>query len=514
MRSGRWDEALAIAASLARSGDTRVRAQAKYWEGLAHYMAIRYESADQALSTSVQMSEALGDAKSTVRALGALARAKAALADFDRATDVALSALERAEALADKALALSARFSLACVYAEMTDFDSARPLLEQVVNDAAASGDTLLVADAMVKLCWIDCAQFRRDIEYGSPRGSTHIASLAETVSQLLRATEKAGLQGTYHEAIARTAQTFVCVHQRDLECARSNAEKGMVIAERLSSPVLLSGMKMAMAEVHLESGSFADAQASVAEAIDLAARARNAALLYGARLMQARVLQRRGMFEEAMIAYRSLLGAQRQFLVARSEPRARVGKWRHDAERERDHLLHLSHTDSLTGVSTRLGLSEIADSLHAASLCEIAALMVDIDDFKRINDERSHGVGDIVLAEIGRIIRSTIRSVDLAVRYGGDEFLILLIGAEPNAAAVLRTRLLEQVAAHSWSDVGWPVTLSVGIAEGRSDDDIGRVIAIADEAMYVEKRMKRECSLGRGHALTSAEQANAAAAH
>ncbi len=88
------------------------------------------------------------------------------------------------------------------------------------------------------------------------------------------------------------------------------------------------------------------------------------------------------------------------------------------------------SHTDELTGLySRRYILSELAIELERARRYErtLSALMIDVDNFKAINDEHGHLIGDQVLKTFARILRTSIRKVDLAGRYGGDEFLLIL---------------------------------------------------------------------------------------
>jgi diguanylate cyclase (GGDEF)-like protein len=119
-----------------------------------------------------------------------------------------------------------------------------------------------------------------------------------------------------------------------------------------------------------------------------------------------------------------------------------------------------------------------------------LVALMIDVDHFKQINDLYGHATGDQVLADLARSCRDQVRADDIAGRYGGDEFIIMIPGTTSLRAAQLAARLTGPPTRVTSSE-GMPVsvTVSVGVAESVGCGDLPDLLARADLAMYEAKR-------------------------
>ncbi|GHE84375.1 tetratricopeptide repeat-containing diguanylate cyclase [Thalassotalea profundi] len=161
---------------------------------------------------------------------------------------------------------------------------------------------------------------------------------------------------------------------------------------------------------------------------------------------------------------------------------------------RAQQRLVTLSQTDGLTGVVNRRRLMELSDFFfYQAKQTKItfSVLMIDVDDFKMINDNYGHKVGDKVLKRIAEIGSSAMRSSDEFGRFGGEEFIALLPETDLEQAKVIAERLCQSVNNHSWeSIVNSPVSISIGVAcvdlsMHKNADDL---IKSADVLLYKAK--------------------------
>jgi diguanylate cyclase (GGDEF)-like protein len=124
-----------------------------------------------------------------------------------------------------------------------------------------------------------------------------------------------------------------------------------------------------------------------------------------------------------------------------------------------------------------------------------LTIVLIDVDRFKRINDTFSHAVGDAVLRRVAGIIRDHCRQDDLPVRYGGDEFLVVLAGADLASGRGVVERLKRASDAHRWETeaAGLKVTLSIGLTVHARGATIAATVAAADEALYEAKAAGRD---------------------
>ena len=151
---------------------------------------------------------------------------------------------------------------------------------------------------------------------------------------------------------------------------------------------------------------------------------------------------------------------------------------------------LHLkSVTDALTGAYTHGYLHEILELEIQHSLTHktpLSILILDIDDFKRINDSHGHLFGDRVIKETAETISANIRSEDILGRYGGDEFFVIMPGADQETARQVANRICQSIAKN-----GYMATVSIGATTFAGDDKKGvkDLIAAADANLYQAKR-------------------------
>jgi eukaryotic-like serine/threonine-protein kinase len=153
-----------------------------------------------------------------------------------------------------------------------------------------------------------------------------------------------------------------------------------------------------------------------------------------------------------------------------------------------------LATTDGLTGVNNRRHFTELAG--HQLSIARrnhrpLAALMIDIDHFKRINDTHGHGTGDEVIRTVAQTLQGSIRDPDVLCRYGGEEFAVIMSEMHGDAMDIAE-RLRSTVASSPIGPVR--VTVSIGVADLKPDDELEGLLARADEALYQAKAAGRNC--------------------
>ena len=167
--------------------------------------------------------------------------------------------------------------------------------------------------------------------------------------------------------------------------------------------------------------------------------------------------------------------------------------------ERAEDEMHKLATVDPLTGVFNRRTFIELAE--RELARCRrgglpLRLLMLDMDHFKRVNDTRGHLVGDDVLREFARTVADCLRREDLLVRYGGEEFCVLLPGADAGTALTLADRIRATIDGTHMNTRDGPVhiTTSVGICgdDAKLIDSLDSLLSCADGALYLAKAAGR----------------------
>jgi len=161
--------------------------------------------------------------------------------------------------------------------------------------------------------------------------------------------------------------------------------------------------------------------------------------------------------------------------------------------------LEHETHTDPLTGVYNRRFMQQrLREEVSKARRYhfELAVLMLDLDHFKRVNDELGHQAGDQVLIEISNLFDRELRDSDILARYGGEEFLIIATNTAPTAATALAERLRICIEARTFladfseaAQQGIRITVSIGVASfAASSNEEESLVKLADQNLYRAK--------------------------
>ncbi|HEY4316653.1 MAG TPA: diguanylate cyclase [Herbaspirillum sp.] len=187
---------------------------------------------------------------------------------------------------------------------------------------------------------------------------------------------------------------------------------------------------------------------------------------------------------------------AQRELELARA--RIRV------LESQLQQMDELVHEDQLTGALNRRGLDDAFEREFAraarggATLC---VALLDLDNFKHINDSHGHAAGDAVLMHFAKIVNATLRSMDVLARFGGEEFVILLPATTPVEAMITLARIQAELAANPCQHEGrsLPVTFSAGATAYQVEEEKYTLMKRADAAVYKAKHAGKDQAIFSG---------------
>jgi len=198
------------------------------------------------------------------------------------------------------------------------------------------------------------------------------------------------------------------------------------------------------------------------------------------------------------------------QWLRMRRKHREQRRKIR-DLETEKEKYQKLSTLDALTRVLNRHGIEQFVESLRAGHM-PAGVIVIDLDHFKKVNDQRGHYVGDRVLKTVGEILRAQTRNTDGLGRWGGEEFVLVCPGASLATAADLAEKLR-----HTITDTNFipedplSITASFGVAATHGDQSFEDAFRQADQALYLAKSRGRNCVVAAAqdqlHTVTGARR-------
>jgi diguanylate cyclase (GGDEF)-like protein len=185
---------------------------------------------------------------------------------------------------------------------------------------------------------------------------------------------------------------------------------------------------------------------------------------------------------------------------VQQHELHALLGEERRRAqalEADARHWQHTAMLDALTGLANRRQIDQRLPALHGLARAQgrpLPLALIDLDHFKRINDEISHAAGDVVIRRVAAMLQQVCRDDDFCARWGGDELLLLLPGATLDVAAAVCERLRLAMERETWKELPAPIrpTLSIGLVDAAVWPDDASAMAAADAALAAAKQAGR----------------------
>lgn len=303
----------------------------------------------------------------------------------------------------------------------------------------------------------------------------------------------------------ADVLRTLGCGRQKqgDLQAALEYLEQALEMCHGLEDPMLLAQIHLPLSEIYEALGNYP------------LALAHHKAYSFSWEIIHNPSVTRRVQELTTLQELRKARQGDEDGEIWGGEP-SDVLKALKESDQERDELLNrlraqaelleqLAREDGLTGVTNRRWLDlRLGEEFERAQRFghDFCVALLDLDDFKMVNDRFSHQAGDRVLIRIARLVRSSFRTVDVVGRYGGEEFMLVMVEASLDQALAACTRVCAQVAALTWADVHPAlerVTLSIGVADSRTAATPEQLVALADEQLYCAKRQGKNqvCAIG-----------------
>lgn len=456
---------------LTASGDLLAQSTVHCILALAFHETALEEPALSHVLGALEAARACGSHTAEFWALSRSSMVHQALGDADRSIELGRQALALADTLDNPEAAFAARNNLGDSYLE-------------IAQAQRAKGE-----DASVAL---------RD-------------GIAVTRAAVAQAVEQ---RHAFYETIARTNLVGLLIERGEHAEARRQAGRSKTIAITNGYRNLAVNNDAQLAEVAQAEGRVDVACAMMDAQLADPSVAEDAALNVKLHRALYQMHQAAGRFERALEHHEKLhvlmLGLTRQTAGLQSRMlinSLEIEQARHEAQRSQleaemqriraEELDEQAHSDPLTRLPNRRALDrqlpEMMSSARERSepLC---AVMVDMDHFKQVNDEHGHATGDRVLTTMATILGNTTRDTDLAVRVGGEEFLLVLGNTTIDQAVQICERLLGEVRNHPWGVVtaGLHCTASVGVALLKSGESVSRWLGRADAALYEAKASGR----------------------
>jgi len=470
-----------------------------------------------------RLDEALDHARAAARIFGALgeagqeARARAlhawvlvTMGDSEPALDEALAALELAKTAGDPGAEAWALDVAGIVYWLIQEPAKSMAFFEDAVRQALAAGDEVKRGRCLINLGGAQAQMGCRAKSLGDQAEFERWTRLGiETASQGLAVASRGGDIWAMRIALCNIAEQH---------CRLGDCETAL---RRLAEHDAIGGPLDRRAAVHYQYthgmvlaalGRFDEAIARFTESLS-AEQDGDIEQAVTSMLNLSQAYEAAGRFAEALAAYKQYHALQAKMAEEAVQRRAKYAALRFENEklralaaaeqnrakslesenqdlaREADRLSQVILEDDLTKLSNRRHLEAALFELLVSGE-HYAIAMLDVDNFKQINDAYSHAAGDAVLRQIGTLIRQCCREQDLAVRYGGEEFTILMRGADQAVARKICQRVNSAIADFDWQDLlpGFGVTMSIGTASWSEAASPSHVLDLADWRLYRAK--------------------------
>lgn len=480
---------------------------------LAHCdrMLSRYRRAHRASQRAAQVFQLLGDTSGEVMALTTHAFVSINLGRNEEAVEAALLSVRLSEFLDKHEHGVLSYNALGVAYYWSHSFEKAEQALNTAIQIGEQASPVLNTFQPRVNQWWTEVIRVFYERYYvGVLPGLGKMRALREGIITLMANPEHGGAALGTHvttEAVLLFGLALdQCWHGR-IGQAQLDAEALSGWARRYGTVTWLSALESwVRAEIAWAQRDWGAAMRHSARMSEVAVEVEHEQLACLGHLLASQLYVAQGLNGEALDELRRLRLREQLIRSDGLETREKVVAWQVDLRQREEsvnrleissrQLEKLSLEDTLTGIPNRRNFELYAAELLRAGLergLPPCIALIDVDQFKQVNDSFSHQVGDQVLKRIAQILKSHIREDDMAARLAGDEFVIVFKNAELRIAQQVCARIQDAVRSFDWPSIakGLRSSISVGVAAAIHGDTVESLTHRSDSAMYLEKKKR-----------------------
>lgn len=507
------------------SGDPALDAQTRHALARAHFYLGEFVPALGFLIEAGQIYRDVGDLAGAATAFAGVGLCQMRLGAHEDAAASLRQALDMARQQGLKTLEINVHSSLVAVHVSIDQLDEAEHHLALGLELVQATGDRNLQTKLLHNGAYT--ARKRADAEAERGHGDAARTAWQRALDALTQALQLARDLGNQYDEAHSLGETGAVLRRLGrLEEAGAALQATLALSATVDSLHLRTEAVLELGELRVAQGREAEARKLLDEAVAYARHMGARSELAMACRALSSLVERQGdaagalaLFKEYHAIGQTELASSRKHAAAAGrlwleyqDAARRAALYQQRAEsleadraalsREAQAALVAAQQDPLTGLLNRRGFEQRLQALRVerpGRRQPVSLAVVDVDHFKAINDGWSHAIGDAVLSALGRLLQAHCRHADLAARWGGDEFVLLLIGADLDAAQAIVHRLLGAVRQRDWHQQarGLTVTLSVGLAAWAEGTPFNTVLTAADRSLYEAKRSGRDRSAG-----------------
>ena len=485
---------------------------------LAHCdrMLSRYRRAHRASQRAAHAFQLLGDTSGEVMALTTHAFVSINLGRNEEAVEAALLSVRLSQFLEKDEHSVLSYNALGVAYYWSHSFEKAEQALHTAIQIAARAAPRLRTFQPRVNQWWTEVIRVFYERYYvGELPALEQMRALREGIIALIAAGD-AGSAATGTHVTTEAVLLFglaldQCWHGR-IGQAKLDVDALAGWARRYGTVTWLSALEhWVRAEIAWVQGDWPTAMQSAARMIDIAVEVEHEQVACLGHLLSSQIHVAQGQNGEALDELRRLRLREQLIRSDGLETREKVVEWQVDLRQGQQRVQRLEITsrqleklsleDTLTGIPNRRNFELYAGALLRNGLERgqpTCLALIDVDQFKLINDKFSHQVGDAVLRQIAQILKSHVRELDMAARLAGDEFVIVFKNAELRVAQQVCTRIGNAVRDFDWSATakGLHTSISIGVAAAEPGDTVQTLTHRSDGAMYQHKRSSADSGL------------------